>query len=502
MANVYVRSGASGANNGTSKTDAYTTLSAALAASAAGDVFYVASDHAESTASAVTLTSPGTAASPCQVICVTFGGSTPPASADVTTGATVTTTGANGLTIAGGYAYWHGIAFACGTGSSLAALSILSGTGGHRFSSCEFQSNTTSSSASILVGSTGGQIGLLVEMDNCTIGFSHVSQSLAIRCTRFTWRNSATPLKTGGAYVMPTTLLAGSNRPATIRLEGLDLSGMGSGKTIAGNNLDPCEIWINDCKIASAVTVASTPSSPGAAETYLTRTDASATNYVVAKYSYSGTQTSETAIVRTGGSSTGATAFSSKIVTTANCRWTQPFEGIPMAAWNATVGSSVTVTVEGIWDAAALPNNDDVWFDVRALTSADAPLGDFVTGSKANAVASGSALTASTQAWDSLITSRANSAAYTLGQTIKVASNAGRVFFCTTAGTTAGSEPGGYASAVDGGSVTDGTAVFRAGVRFKKAVSVTPQIAGALYAIPKAGKASSTFYLDQKITLA
>jgi hypothetical protein len=49
---------------------------------------------------------------------------------------------------------------------------------------------------------------------------------------------------------------------------------------------------------------------------------------------------------------------------------------------------------------------------------------------------------------------------------------------------------------VDGGSVTDGTAVFRAGERFKLTSTFTPQLAGPIYVRPKAGRVSSTYYID------
>jgi hypothetical protein len=500
MANVYVYSGAAGAGTGADWTNAYTTLAAAFAGGAAGDRFLLANDHAESQASALTLTPPGTAANPCQVICVNRAGSVPPVSADLATTATITTTGTNAITLAGGYCYWYGITFNNATGSAAAPMAILSAAGAYVMQSCQLLHNSTSGSSTFAIGSTGGSEQRL-ELIDTTLGFSHVSQTITLRCVRFIWSDTATPIKSGGAFVVPTNLFALGTRSGTARLEGLDLSTLGSGKNIVGANATAAEFYLSDCKIDSAVTVATTPAAIGAAETYVTRTDSSGTNYIASKYSYAGTLTTETTIIRTGGASNG-TGFSHKIVTTANCKWAQPFESIPLAAWNATVGSSVTVTVEGIWDAAALPNDDEVWFDVEGLATVGSPLGSAATGSKADILASGTALTASTQAWDSLVTARANTTAYTLGQTLKVATNTGRVFFCTTAGTSAGSEPAGYAAAVDGGSVTDGTAVFRAGVRFKKAVSITPQIAGAIYATPRAGKASATFYLDPKITLS
>ena len=120
-------------------------------------------------------------------------------------------------------------------------------------------------------------------------------------------------------------------------------------------------------------------------------------------------------------------------------------------------------------------------------------------------LATNAALTADTSAWDSLVTARANGHANVVGDIIGVSTNPGRVFFCTTSGTTAGSVPGGYASAVDGGSVTDGTAVFRAGYRFRLVVvlsSPQPQMAGYLRATVKAAKVSTTFYIDPAITLS
>ena len=83
-----------------------------------------------------------------------------------------------------------------------------------------------------------------------------------------------------------------------------------------------------------------------------------------------------------------------------------------------------------------------------------------------------------------------------------VASNPGRVFFCTQAGTSNGTEPAGYATAVDGGSVTDNGAVFRAGWRFSFSVNVTspnPQIAGYGYVHVYVGKISVTCYIDPEV---
>ena len=116
MASYYVWSGAAGAANGTSWVNAYTTLTAALSGKAAGDVFYVAHDHAESTAGAVTLTPTSSAASPTKIICVNRAGSVPPVSADRRATATIATSGANNLILNGAAVHYDGIIFTAGNG--------------------------------------------------------------------------------------------------------------------------------------------------------------------------------------------------------------------------------------------------------------------------------------------------------------------------------------------------------------------------------------------------
>lgn len=498
MALVYVRSGASGANNGTSKTDAYTTLAAAFAGGAAGDTFYVASDHSEASGSALTLTPPGTAANPVSVICVNFAGSTPPVAADITTGASITTAGTFNLTFAGGYAYWQGVNFSVGVGSSsLVAMQLLSADGAYVMKNLTLSVASTNGSSNIQLGNVGSNSNSVI-WENVKASFAAVGQSLRPQNVRFTWRSTATAIQ----GTVPTSLFTTSSRNGTVIVQGVDLSALGSGKNLVGSLVDPNNFYFIDCKLDAAVTPALTPASFGASEITLSRCDSGATNYVNSKYAYAGTQTTTTEVVRTGGSSNGSTLFAAKLVSTANAKFTMPFEGLPCAANNAAVGSSVTVTLHGVSNSAAMPTNEEVWVDVSCLGSSGSPLGIVTSGAKATVLTAAANLTATTEAWDSGASARQNSQAYTVGQVYKVASNSGRVFFCTTAGTSAGSEPAGLASAIDGGSVTDGTAVFRAGWRFRQAISVTPQVAGAVLVYPRVGGASKTVYLDQKPELA
>jgi len=490
MANVYVRSGAGGAATGADWANAYLTLAAAFTAKAAGDVFYVAADHAETQASAMTMTSPGTLASPCFVYCVDHTGSVPPVSADLRTTATITTTGAFGITVAGsGSTRYEGITFSAGTGATNAALTV----------SAAFAIFVNSQLAKL--GTTGNTAAILFSgsrctLDNTTVKFGATGDGIRTN-TQLEWRN--TPIAIAGATI-PTTLIATNFAFGTFYGEGVDFSAAGSGKTLIGSFASYGTAQLKDCKTASGVTISVTPSNINNV-VLASRTDSAGTNYTNYKNHNFGLQIDETIIVRTGGWNDGTTALARKITTTANAKWAFPFEATPIAIWQDST-SAATATLEFIINAASLPLNDEIWFDLEYLGDASSPQGSFVTGSKADGLATGAALTASTEAWDSLATARADSTAYALGDVRKVASNAGRLFFCTTAGTSAGSEPGGYASAVDGGSVTDGTAVFRAAMRCKQTLSFTAAQKGYVYAYVRAGKASTTWFNDPKLVLA
>lgn len=504
MAHVYVDSNAVGAGTGANWANAYTTLAAALSAKAAGDQFWIAHNHAETQATQIILNPPGTSASPNTIMCVNSAGSVPPVSADLRTTATITTTGFSAILSQSGYAYWYGITFNCGSGAVNSAINFANGNAAStlRFDSCVFAKNGTSSTNSAIIFGGTGTVGIDVELVNCKMSFGSPDDSISLRSCNFLWRDTASAI--AGAAI-PTTLIGPSGAAGQAILKNLDLSALGSGATIVGGPISPKKVLLEDCRFGSAVVVASTPTAKGSAEVVSIRSDSAGAAYRSEKFSYTGTLTTETTLVRTGGASDGVTPLSHKMSTTANSKWYLPFESIPICVFNDAVAADATATIEGIWNASALPNNDEAWFDVSYMGSASSPLGTLKSGTKADFLASGSALTASTEAWDSLVSSRANSTAYTVGQMVKVASNPGRVFFCTTAGTTAGSEPAGFAAAVDGGSVTDNTAVFRAGVRFKQTVTLTspqPQLAGAVYIHPKVAKASSTVWTDPLVTLA
>jgi hypothetical protein len=230
----------------------------------------------------------------------------------------------------------------------------------------------------------------------------------------------------------------------------------------------------------------------------------SANGYVQAHYQNEGQFNQNTTIYRSGGASDGTTPLSWQIVTSTNSSWINFFETFTIAAGNTLTGSTRTVTVYGIANAAAVPNNDQIWFECEYLGSASSPLASFANNTKANNLAAGTSLTTdSTSNWGAGLTARQNSHAYSVGVVIGLASNPNRVFFCTAStGSSAASEPAGYASAVDGGSVTDGNCTFRAGCRFSMVVTLTAQMIGQINVKVKAAQPSTTFYVDPQLVLS
>lgn len=305
---------------------------------------------------------------------------------------------------------------------------------------------------------------------------------------------------------MPTFFLQGySSSGYRITVNGLDLTSIGAGKILANADSGGI-ITLRSCKINSAATVwnSNDANSAYGSTVYLSQSDSGTGVKRNEKYSMQGAQTTEQIVVATDGAKDGTVPVSWKVVSRAYTVRLTPFRLMPLAAYSTAVATPVTATINGMVNATALPTNAEIWMEMDYLGDASSTLGTRIGNGFANVFSSATAHSSSTVAWDSLATARANSTAYTVGQVVKVSSNAGRVFFCITAGTSAASLPSGFASAIDGGSVTDGGAVFRAAMRFSMALvlnSPAPAYAQLLTANLSIGKASTTFYLDPKLTL-
>jgi hypothetical protein len=470
----------------------------------AGMNVYIGDDHSETNAG--TNYGPGVQ---CAILCIDHTVALPPTSANLKTTAQITSSGVFAfLNSSAAQVYAYGIQFSNST-TNLPQIASAQQTR-TMLERCTFAITGTTTNAAFSFGDTNSD-GALLLLKDCTFSIANFStgQSFRFYGGNFKIENGTFTATLGTAGLPLMGGAASGNHPVAV-LEGCDFSGVPSSAFLLGTTAGTILTgsWtFKDCVISSGMAIFSGLPTNDNITIDLNRVDSGGNAYRNERYRLEGKLATSTSVVRTGGASDGATSVSHQITTSANTNNIQRiFNTLPFATWNGVTGANRNVTVYGIANDSRVPTNDELWFDVEYLGASGSPLGSYARGGKANVLAAGSALTAdSSSAWDSATTARANSHAYVVGDVIKVASNPNRIFFCVTAGTSAGSEPGGYATAVDGGSVTDSGAIFRAGCRFAQTVTLSspqPQQAGYLYAYPKAGRASQTYYLDPKIYLS
>ena len=418
---------------------------------AANNTIYIGNNHAELQGATMNLTLAPSGTGITKVICHNAAGSYPPASGNITTGATVSTAGAFSITFTLGWIYCYGVTFQAAVGGTTGNGSITikgaSGAGYYYFENCSFQIASSSTNQTITVGGATSSYDTIY-WNNCTVKFGFTNQRIATFNCQFYWNNTGSVL-VGGSSV-PAPLVATGTSCAVIDavMEALDLSQVVNLWGNIGVNYSQGTVLIKDCKLNASATV----TTPGVTQqtVQFVRCDNGATAYKSARYTYEGTETTETAITRVGGATDPAAQQQSrKVVTTANSQWLMPFRAEPYAIWNATTGANVVVTVCGTINSASLPNNDDIWLEVEYLGSSSTPVGSIVTTTKASLLASNAAVASDGSTWN-------------------------------------------------GGGSGAGWSPFKLTTTLS---SPQPGMAGYIHARVRVGKASATYYIDPQITL-
>ena len=337
----------------------------------AGNSFWVASEHAETQATALTITAPTTTASTItSTYCVTKT-NVPPTSANLTTGASINTTSGVNLSISGINAYLYGFTFNCGATTTGNITLGFSTNQTVTFENCTLALTNTGVSTFIDLSAN-----IQTQLKNCTISFANAGQSLK-GAAGTVIQNLIL------AGTVPTTLIGKTTgNICNITVFDSDLSSVTG--TLVG--VYSGAITLRNCKLAGGVTVASGGITHNG-YVDLIRCDSAGTNYRNERYRVSGVQTTETSIVRTGGATDGTTPISWKIATSAGARWVFPFECQPIAIWNDVTTAITTLTIYGTTTGGGVPNNDDIWVEVEYPGSASFPTGSVVTTTKADALA-------------------------------------------------------------------------------------------------------------------
>jgi hypothetical protein len=395
MATYFVRSGAGGANDGSSWANAFTSLVTAVAAPrTAGDTFYVADDHLEQTAS-LTLAPAGTYTSPQIILCVT-NGSTPTA-ADIvdaygglTTCAILQSTTTTNLTI-NGVAHWQGIKFIGGASGASGGQISFGGSGKSTFENCSFQIVPTGTTSIRPAASTVTR----TVWKRCSVKLAANTQSIGSGGGQFDWFGGK--LETGSL-----TNSNGLFTTSALRVEGVDFTEitlanyeLGTGYQLAFDQI------LRGCALSSntaSVKVYEGAPNGDCSEITLAHTHNSG-NYNHEKWMYVGKQQIETTIIRTGGSSDGTQGVAWKITTTANCKFHRPFKSLPIVGFHDAEDSAITVTVEGVWTGGVLPKNDEIWMEVQYFGDGTTPLFSTASDGKATVLTTSADQTTSSETW-------------------------------------------------------------------------------------------------------
>lgn len=395
MANYYVRSGAGGAGTGADWANAYTTLATAMSGKAAGDVFWVADDHAENSGtSAMTLASPGSAAAPCRILCVNTHATEPPTGLAATATFTTTTGGSATIRLTG-FAYIYGCQFIMGSGSS---SSIIMGVDSGspfwiKFEKCLLRVATTGATAGIALGTSASAVDdSMVEFVDTQLQFGATGQTCAIRC-KFRWTSPGNVQVLASTAQIPTTLFTPNNDAVGwAEIMGVDFSQLTSGKSLISlATTSSMDFTFIDCRLSTdANRTTGSSSGIGGSRVKFINCNSGDVNYDLDDNQYEGRITHEISVVRTTppGASDGTTTVSRLMTTGANARFEAPLYSDWSAFWNETTGSAVGVAFAVLTNNVTL-TDAEAWIEVEYLGTSGFPLGKITTDRATNIMTTG-----------------------------------------------------------------------------------------------------------------
>lgn len=353
MATYYYDAQAAGSGTGADWTNAFTTFAAAVAAAtASGDIIYVASDSVETLAADATYTF----AAAVRVISVDATSGTPPTTLQTQEagGGYLGHTSSNrSIILAGAFnVYIYGMEFSV-TGNDQFRSA---GTDGQHteLENCHVRFGTT---ASFDLGLQNTDSNRFTRMLGGKITFGNAS-------------NSIRPMGKGEfigvtlAGTAPSTLVTGGSRSGNLlRFESCDLS-IVTGTLVAANTVEPMEVVFANCKLGSGVTPLSSTGNTNRAfaEAWLFDCAAGDEHYHIQHHNAFGSLTVDTGIYANDGAQyDGTNRCSWKIVTSSLCSYYCPYVTPWFDVYHAGT-SAVTPSIEILRDGSTTAYQDDeVW---------------------------------------------------------------------------------------------------------------------------------------------
>jgi len=240
-----------------------------------------------------------------------------------------------------------------------------------------------------VVGQASSQDDNLVVFNNTPVSFNSTA-SVSLLGGRFRWESTTSAI----SGTAPTILFAPSGSQSDLLINGVDLSFLGSGKSLLNPGVAlPSRFIFRNCKLGASVAITSSAGSAGqgGTEVSVINCDSADTNYRFYAQSYQGSQQHEATIVRTGGASDGTTTISRKLITTSASSFISPLASEPILKWNETVGSPITVSIAILSDGWT-NSSSNLWFEVSYLGTSGFPLGNVASSRAANVQTAGTNL--------------------------------------------------------------------------------------------------------------
>jgi len=457
-----------------------------------GMVTYVGDDHAETISSGTMQILPSSVTNG-SVICVDHTVTLPPGPADARTTATFTISSTAVFALFQNSAsYVYGLQFInAGTGT----FDILGGNLCQaRFDNCLFSLTNTNTGLQIRINRATSVNGTQAEFKDCTFNLAAAGQLISLGVGIIKMENCAF---TGVLGSGTQAIFTGPSLAGNVTIEGSDFSNLAAGASLMSRGLAGYML-IKDCKLPAnmgPVFVSGDSNMFPGFVLDLVRCASDGTNYKNERHTSLGVESIATNIVRTGGAVDGNTPISHRNVMISPTSIPYAvFNCWPLVIWNDIINTDRNVTLYGIANDIRVPNNDELYVVLEYLGSASSPRGSYKRGSKASVLSAPSGLSSDSSAWDSQVPAVARSTAYVVGDAVKHASNLGRVFFCTGAGTTGANEP---ADGLGGWNTLDADAVLNLSAD-KLTVTKSGATAGGIRTT--AAQTSGKFYFEHKNT--